>query len=266
MTSDLPTDLAAAGAAGFGYVEVWAAKMDDYLQQHSVADLAELFHQHKVRPASINSIEFITFRGENYSLIQARCQELSVLAEQLGCPYIVVVPSPTPSRETTWEQVKAESVRVLSDLATIAGSRGIGLAFEPLGFGWCSVRTLRAAWEIVAEVGRRDVGLVLDACHFYAAGSELSEIGLLDPAKLFIFHLDDVEDLPKEAITDARRLLPGIGVLPLGEICSRLSKIGFDGLVSVELFRPEYWSWPPGNLARAAGKVARQVLSPYFGE
>lgn len=264
MTSDLPTDLAAAGAAGFGYVEVWAAKMDAYLQQHSVEDLVQLFHRHDVHAASINSLEFITFRGDDYELVRARCRELSLLAEQLACPYLVVVPSPTPSRETTWDQVKAESVRVLNDLADIASARGVGLAFEPLGFGWCSVRTLRAAWEIVAAVGRSNVGLVLDACHFYGAGSQMEEIGLIDPAKLFIFHLDDVEDLPKEAITDARRLLPGIGVLPLGEICSRLSKIGFDGLVSVELFRPEYWGWPAGNLAMAARRTARQVLAPYF--
>jgi 2-keto-myo-inositol isomerase len=266
MTSDLPTDIAAAAEAGFRHLEIWAAKMDRYLEANSVSDLKELFRQHGVRPASINSIEFITFRDEAYETIRARGKELSQLAQTLGCPYIVVVPSPTPSRETTWEEIKAETVNTLRDLGTMAEAYGVGLAFEPLGFGWCSVRTARAAWEIVQTVARDNVGLVLDACHFYGGGSELSEIELIDPAKLFIFHLDDVEDLPKEAITDARRLLPGQGVLPLDDICARLKGIGFDGLCSVELFRPEYWSWPPVDLARQARQSARQVLAPYFQE
>ncbi len=266
MTSDLPTDIAAAGEAGFRHLEIWAAKMDRYLEANSVSDLNELFQQHGVRPASINSIEFITFRDKEYEAIRARSKELSQLAQALGCPYIVVVPSPTPSRQTTWEEIKAETVNTLHDLGTRAEAYGVSLAFEPLGFGWCSVRTARAAWEIVQAVERDNVGLVLDACHFYGGGSELSEIELIDPARLFIFHLDDVEDLPKEAITDARRLLPGEGVLPLDDVCSRLQGIGFDGLCSVELFRPEYWSWPPVDLARQARQNALRVLEPYFQE
>jgi 2-keto-myo-inositol isomerase len=75
-----------------------------------------------------------------------------------------------------------------------------------------------------------------------------------------------VEDLPKEAITDAKRLLPGEGVLPLAGICTGLTGIGFDGLCSVELFRPEYWSWPPVDLAHQARRSALQVLGPYFQE
>jgi 2-keto-myo-inositol isomerase len=266
MTSDLPTDIAAAAAAGFSYLEIWAAKMDRYLQSNSVRNLSDLFRQHNVWPASINSIEFITFRSEEYERIQARCEELSALAQNLGCPYLVVVPSPTPSHQTTWEEIKAETVRTLADLGTTAGNYGIGLAFEPLGFGWCSVRTVRAAWEIVQAVDRSNVGMVLDACHFYCSGSELREIEMLDPARLLIFHLNDVEDLPKEAITDARRLLPGQGIAPLAEICVRLKAIGFDNLCSVELFRPEYWEWPPADLAREARRSALQVLEPYFQE
>lgn len=266
MTSDLPTDIAAAAAAGFRYLEIWAAKLDRYLQSNSVRNLSELFWQHNVWPASINSIEFITFRSKEYKCIRSRCEELSGLAQSLSCPYIVVVPSPTPSRQTTWEEIKAETVATLKDLGMVAGNYGIGLAFEPLGFSWCSVQTTRAAWEIVQAVDRDNVGMVLDVCHFYSGGSELREIEMLDSTRLFIFHLNDVEDLPKEAITDARRLLPGQGVLPLAEICTRLKAIGFDGLCSVELFRPEYWGWPPADLAREARRSALQVLEPYFQE
>jgi 2-keto-myo-inositol isomerase len=264
MTSDLPTDLLAASAAGFRYLEIWAAKADRFLKENSPEDLDTLFRKNSIKPASINSVEFITFRGPNYGGIQARTRELCALAQKLGCPSVVVVPSPTPTRETSWDEIRAESVRVLKDLGVIAAGFGVALAFEPLGFGWCSVRTARAGADIVQQVGMENVGQVLDACHFYGAGSQMDEIDRLDPRSIFIFHLDDVEDLPKEAITDARRLMPGTGALPLDDICRRMRKIGFDGLTSVELFRPEYWSMPAVEVAKEAHRTALAVLSPQF--
>ena len=115
-----------------------------------------------------------------------------------------------------------------------------------------------------AKVKRDNVGLVIDCAHVYGGGGLLSEIEALDPAKIYAFHLDDLEDGPKEAITDARRVLPGQGVVPLAEICSRLQGIGYDGPCSIELFRPEYWAWDPVELAVKARSAALEVLTPYF--
>jgi len=265
MKATLPEDIAAAAQAGFKALEIWAAKMDTYLATHSLDDLNALFTQHRIQPASINSIEFITFRSvDDYALIRARCHELCARADALGCDKIVVVPSPTPEGGASWEEIKAESVRVLHDLADIAAPFGVQLAFEFLGFGWCSVRTLAQCWEIVQAVNRPNVGLVIDTCHFYAGGSELSSIEVLDPEKLLIFHINDVEDRPREAIEDAHRLLPGEGVIPLDDILSRLQKIGFNGLCSIELFRPEYWQRDPAELAIAARAATIKVLGAYF--
>jgi 2-keto-myo-inositol isomerase len=265
MKAMLPEDIVAAGQAGFKALEIWAAKMDTYLANRSLDDLNALFTQHRVQPVSINSIEFITFRSANdYALIKARCQELCARADALGCDKIVVVPSPTPERGTSWEEIKAESVRVLHDLADIAAPFGVQLAYEFLGFGWCSVRTLAQCWDIVQAVNRPDVGLVIDTCHFYAGGSELASIEAVDPEKLLIFHINDVEERPKETIEDAHRLLPGEGVIPLGDILSRLHQIGFDGLCSIELFRPEYWERDAAELATAARAATMNVLAPYF--
>ncbi len=265
MPQDLETDVAVTAAAGFRALEVWAAKVDRYLADHTPAELNALFVNAGVRPLTINSIEFIAFRPtDEYAAIRARCRELSHIARAIGCPTVVVVPSPTPDRNLPWAEVKAEYVRVLRDLAAIAGEYDVRLSFEFLGFGWCSVRTPRAAAEIVAATDRANVGLTVDAAHFYAGGGLLEELEALDPARIFAFHLDDVEDTPKEAITDATRVLPGTGVVPLDEICRRLQSIGYDGPCSIELFRPEYWAWDPHELAAKARAAALRVLTPYF--
>jgi 2-keto-myo-inositol isomerase len=266
MKATLPQDIAAAGAAGFKALEIWAAKMDAYLETHSVEELKALFDQAGVRPASINSIEFITFRPpEEYAAIQARCRQLCELAQGLGCDRIVVVPSPTPTG-VGWDEIKEESVRVLRELSDVAYTcaYNVQLAFEFLGFAWCSVRTLAQCWEIVQETQRGNVGLVIDTCHFYAGGSALSTIEQVSPGKVLIFHINDVEERPRETIEDAHRLLPGEGVIPLDDVLARLHKIGFDGLCSVELFRPAYWERDPEELAAAARAATLKVVGKYF--
>lgn len=264
MTSDLKTDVMASAHAGFSALELWAAKVDRFLADHTLSDLKALLAENDVLPMTMNSIEFIAFRGDEYTLVRGRCRELSEIAQEIDCPTVVVVPSPTPSRDTPWADIVDEHVRVLRDLSGIAGEYGVKLAFEFLGFGWCSVRTPRGAWEIVRETDRDNVGMVLDAAHFYTGGGLLSEIDVLDPDRVFAFHLDDLEDSPKEAVTDATRLIPGRGVIPLDEICSRLAGTGYDGPCSVELFRPEYWEWQPEELAVQVREAALDVLSRHF--
>jgi 2-keto-myo-inositol isomerase len=265
MPCDLETDIAITTAAGFKALEVWAAKVDRYLAAHSLAELQALFANAGIAPLTINSIEFIAFRPpDEYAAIRTRCRELSRLAQAIRCPTVVVVPSPTPNRNLPWADAVAEYVRVLRDLGEIAAEFGIRLSFEFLGFGWCSVRTPRAAFEIVQATDRPNVGMTVDAAHFFGGGGLLDELAALDPARIFAFHLDDLEDTPKEAITDATRVLPGLGVVPLDAICARLKTAGYDGPCSIELFRPEYWAWDPYKLAVAAREAAVRVLSPYF--
>lgn len=264
MTSDLETDIAVSAQAGFRALEVWVAKMDHYLAVHSLADLKALFTAHDVLPLAINSIEFIAFRGSEYAVVQARLHELGRVAQAIGCPTVVVVPSPLPARDMPWADVVAEYVWVLRDLSDIARLYDVRLSFEFLGFGWCSVRTPRAAFEIIQKCERDNVGMTVDAAHFFTGGGLLGELDRLDPERIFAFHLDDLEDTPKEAVSDATRLLPGLGVVPLDEICAHLKGIGYDGSCSVELFRPEYWDWDPRRLASESRAAAVRVLSPYF--
>jgi len=264
MTSALETDIAISRRAGFKALEVWASKLDDYLAVHTLDELGDLFGANGIQPITINSIEFIAFRGGEYPAIQARLHALGKIAQAIGCPAVVVVPSPLPDRTMPWTDVVKEYVRVLRDLAGIANGYGLRLSFEFLGFGWCSVRTPRAAAQIIREADRQNIGLTLDAAHFYCGGGLMDELDQLDPSRVFAFHLDDLEDLPREAILDSHRLFPGLGVVPLDEICRRLKGIGYDGPCSIELFRPEYWGWDPHQVALQARQSALEILSPYF--
>lgn len=261
MNADLATDVRAAAAAGFDYVEIWAAKLREFLKTNSASDLKRLFAESGVKPLSINSVEHITFSdAPAYAQIRTECEEFVSIAEAIACPYIVVVPGRFPPGGLSSYEVIEESVRVLRELASIAERHGVALAFEFLGQKDCSVQTLELADEIVQKVNRRNIGLVLDSFHFYVGGSTIRMIDALDPKRLFIFHINDAEDLPLDQLTDAHRLLPGLGILKLKEIIEALRGIGYEGVASVEIFRPEYWERDPFELAREAKAATEKVV------
>jgi 2-keto-myo-inositol isomerase len=266
MRADLLTDIKAARAAGFDYVEIWASKLRDFLRTRSPASLSEHFQTNNIQPLSINSIEHITFRdAKDYELIQQQCEELSLIAAQINCPFIVVVPGRTPPSGAGRTEVIGESVRVLSELCDIAAEHDVALAFEFLGQTDCSVQTLDLAHEIVRAANRTNLGLVIDSFHFYAGDSSIQMIEALDPNLLYVFHINDAEDRPREELNDSHRLLPGLGILPLRTMISAFGRIGYDRVASVEIFRPEYWEMDPFELAKQAKQATEQVLSVNLG-
>jgi 2-keto-myo-inositol isomerase len=260
MRADLETDIRAASEAGFDYLEIWAAKLRKFLASKTTAELRALFEEHRLKPYSINSIEHVTFRERAaHQRLLGECEELCRVAQALDCPYIVVVPGPLPEGKSRSDVIE-ESARVLDELGRMAESFKVSLAFEFLGQPRCSVQTLELAGEIVKETARANVGLVIDSFHFYAGGSSLESLEALDRDRLFIFHINDAEDRPREELQDSHRLLPGLGILPLREMTGALRHIGYDRAISVEIFRPEYWERDPFELARAAHESAWAVI------
>lgn len=260
MHADLETDIKAASAAGYELIEIWASKLREYLKTNKSSDLEKLLAENNLEPYSINSIEHITFRSQDdYNKIKSECEELSKIAGEINCPYVVVVPGKLPEKATK-EEIVEESVKVLNELGDIAEKYNVSLAFEFLGQSDCSVQTLDLCNEIVEKVDRKNIGNVLDTFHFYAGNSSFEAIENMNPDKLFIFHINDAEDLAKEQLTDAHRLYPGEGILPIKEIKAKFDQIGYDKMVSIEIFRPEYWNQDPFEVAKKAKSATMKVL------
>ena len=260
MKADLPTDIRIASQAGYDLIEIWAKKMEAYLSDHNLDDVRKLLEKACIKPLAINSVEFITFNSPwektNTMNLISRYAEI---ADRLGCPYVVVVPSPRP-KDATDKEVQDESVSMLTEISDRFKGHKVRFAFEFLGFRWCSVSTLKEVDKIVKAVNRKNIGMVLDTFHFYAGGSSVDTIRNVDKEKLFIFHINDAERLPREELQDAHRLYPGEGVIPLKEIVSGLKGIGYDGPVSLEMFRPEYWVRPPEEVARRGIEAIRKLI------
>jgi 2-keto-myo-inositol isomerase len=249
MPYDIESEVPAIAAAGFEWIELRTPELRDFLATRSPADLKRLLDEHGLRVGSINALEFVSFRGDGYAAVREDAREQFEWAAALDCDCVIAVPSPTPSWQTTWDEVVAESAAVMADLASLAAPLGITVGFEPLGFGWCSVRTVGGASEILNAVEAENVGLVIDLFHFELGGSRLEDLDAIAGDRIPIVHVDDLVRRVPEAATDADRLFPGDGDIPVGAILARLRERGFDGLVSLELFTPEYWEWDVRRIA-----------------
>jgi len=258
MTSPLADDVEIAAEAKFTALEVWAGKLDTYLQTRTLEDLAHKMRALGITPWCINSIEDITFRtGDGRRELLEQVERTAGIARTIGAPSIVVVPGRKPDGYNRNECI-ADAAAVLREMSDAAGD--ISLAFEFLGKPGCAVPTLDMAIEIVTQVGRPNVGMVIDVFHFYAGGSRLDDLARVPLDKLLVIHLNGCEDHPKPDLTDAHRLYPGEGVTPIDAILNALRARGYDGTASVEIFRPEYWEQDARTVARNSRASAAAVL------
>ncbi|WP_338826609.1 sugar phosphate isomerase/epimerase family protein [Neomoorella thermoacetica] len=261
--STLELDLELCNKYRYDLIEIRVDQLNSYLERHSLNDLIKFFNEHQIKPYSFNTLEFVTFRDAiNYKKIKDDLVYLCETGTKINCRNIVVVPSfDVPY---TKRQIKEETVRVLNDLADVAEKYHINLAFEFVGYPNCSVNTFEQAYEIVTAVNRENVGMVLDCFHFHSMNSKIEALKKADPNKIFIFHIDDAEDLPVGALRDNNRLWPGDGSIDLDLILKTLKEIGYDRMASVELFREEYWKWEPEKTIKVAKEKTEAVIKKYF--
>ena len=248
QTADLATDIRITGQAGYDVIELRDDKLDQFLAQGSLDDVRQMLREAGVAAWTINAISLIGVGGTARTV--ARCHELSRYAQAIECPWVLGVPGPTGGR--TDAQVMSDTVAAPREMANAAAEFGVSIAFEFMGFPWAAVRDVAGAWAIVQEADRPNLGIVVDTAHFYAGGSTLDSIREVDPQRLVVLHINDVEDVAKPDITDGHRLYPGEGVVPLQDILGAVRVTGWDGVLSVELFREEYWQLDPLTVAREA--------------
>lgn len=184
-------------------------------------------------------------------------ERLSVCRD-LKCPYLLIVP---PVKAGLPFEESLRSVREGLVLARdLAARSGVRIAFEFIGVPECPVNTPRLAGEAVE--GLPGIELILDGYHWFAGGDR--DLSRFPVERLAMVHLNDVPDLPLNELTDAHRLLPGEGVIPLVDLLRELAGRGYKGPFSVETFNRDHWREEPGAITRRAFAAAEKLLAAAF--
>lgn len=263
--STLAKDLELCEKHGYDFIEIRTMdKLPEYLETHSIEELASFFQNNHIKPLAFNALVFFNNRDEEgYKAIITEFKDMLEKAKVLGVPYIVAVPLVTEEKFLK-EDIQTSSVSVLTELSDLAEPYGVKIAVEFVGHPQCTVNTFGQAYEIVAAVNRDNVGLVFDCFHFHAMGSRIEDLQQADGSKIFILHMDDTENFPIGFLTDDDRVWPGEGAIDLDTLLSTLKEIGYDGAASVELFRPEYYKLDADEAIRTAKETTVREVSKYF--
>ncbi len=249
-------------ASRTGYLGV-DVRLDDAMKD-GLEPTRRLLAGLKLRPAFVNlPVEFrkddATFRAG-----LAKLEEAAPFAAAIGCPRMMTYLM--PSSNTPKDELRRLYKQRFTECANILARSHCRLGLEFLGplhlrrafpqeFIWKMPDMLAFAKECGPNVG-----LTLDAWHWYHAGGTVADILAAGAERIVVVHFDDSPNLPQDQIRDNQRLLPGNGIIDLVAFLHALDKIGYKDSLSIEVFSQQLKHMPPEESARLCLEAGRAVF------
>jgi sugar phosphate isomerase/epimerase len=152
------------------------------------------------------------------------------------------------------------AARVLAEHGCRLGLEFIGPKTARAGHKYPFVRTMEHMLEL-AEACGPNVGLLLDAWHWYTSLGTVDDIRALGAEQVVYVHINDAPaGIPVDAQKDNVRRLPGeTGVIDIKGFLGALRTIGYDGPVVPEPFMPELGKLPAEEAIRRAGEALKRI-------
>jgi sugar phosphate isomerase/epimerase len=116
--------------------------------------------------------------------------------------------------------------------------------------------------DLLAEIGRDNVGFLLDTWHWYTAQETVDDLLTLRGADVVLCHMNDAPaGVPVEQQVDNRRGLPcSTGVIDMKGFLGAMGRIGYDGPLVCEPFSQDLRGRPPEEvLAVVAASMKKAV-------
>jgi len=263
----LEKDLEYCEKYGFDYIELRGDCIKDYLTRHTLSDLSSWFQAHRLKPWAYNTLEFFNLRDPaGTKEIDDHVGFIIDVCRAIDMKMLITVPTFHIDRPLSVGEIREASVRRLNEIADRIAPYDIRISLEFCGVPACSINQFGTAYDVVTDCARDNVGITLDTYHFHAMDSHWEDLEKSDPKKIFAYHLNDSEDLPIGApyLLDDKRLWPEEGCLDHKKTCAILNKIGFDGVCTIEEFRPEYYEMTQEDNVRTAYEKARAFADKYY--
>jgi 2-keto-myo-inositol isomerase len=249
-----------AQKAGFPSIEFSWKTVVEAFRRGEVGDLARMVKAHDLTVCSINGPDSMSpVPGDEFEKLLLESKDVAAAARILECD--LLLPSACPVKDALpSDAVMGQAVEFVDRLAETCGE-DIRLGYEFVGLRSFGIKDLKTARELVRRVGRKNVGIVVDAFHMYLQKTPFSEVAEMEKRELFLVHVNDSQPGAIETLTDADRVYPGHGVMRLGELRSSLNDIGYRGFLCLELFNRSYWKDDPEVVAQ----TSRRSISDAFG-
>lgn len=250
-----------AADAGFKGVEISVHEVARLVEERGAEAVRALFDKAGIFPAGWGlPVEWRRDEDTWKADLQA-LPRLAAAAREIGCTRTSTWVMPG-SNDRPFQENYRFHVERFRPIARILEDHGCRLGLEFIG-----PKTLRDTQKypfiyrmadmlaLGAEIGP-NVGLLLDAWHWYTSGGTVDELRSLKAQQVVYVHVNDApEGVPVDQQVDNRRCLPGAtGVIDIRGFLQALKEIGYDGPVVPEPFgNPATWA---GDAMRAIWKAA----------
>ncbi|HIF6298884.1 TPA: bifunctional sugar phosphate isomerase/epimerase/4-hydroxyphenylpyruvate dioxygenase family protein [Klebsiella michiganensis] len=246
ISGTLPEKLHAIAAAGYQGVEIFENDLLYYTGtpadiRHLAADLGlkiTLFQP------------FRDFEGASRAQFAAnmeRARRKFALMHELGCDTLLLCSNVQPDCSADVELQVAD----LRALAALAEQERITIGYEALAWG-THVNRWHQAWARVKSVDSPALGIVLDSFHVLACGDTLAQLADVPLEKITFVQMADAPLMKMDILEWSRhfRCFPGQGQLPLVEFACDLTRRGYCGPWSLEIFNDSFRASPNGATAK----------------
>ncbi|HEX3314297.1 MAG TPA: sugar phosphate isomerase/epimerase family protein [Gemmataceae bacterium] len=248
-----------AARAGYQAIEPWINELERYVQQGgNLRDLARRIRDAGlVVPSAIGFMDWVVddeTRRRRGLEVARRAMDM---VQQIGGRRLAAPPVGATDQTDLNLMRAAERYRALLEV----GARiGVVPQCEVWGFSKALGR-LGECVMVAVETGHPQACVLADVYHLHKGGSGFAGLHLLSGDALQIFHMNDYPAEPgRDAITDAHRVYPGDGVAPLRQMIRDLRRVGFQGVLSLELFNRDYWRQDALAVARTGLDKMRTVV------
>lgn len=246
-----------AAQAGYQAIEPWIDEIDRYVAAGgSLPDLRKRLEDHNLSvEGAIGFFAWIVDdEQERKAALEEARRNMELLAA-IGGKRIAAPAFKATERNDMDLRLVAERYRALLD---VGYSLGVIPQVEVWGFSQ-TLQKLGEAAFVAIESGHPAACILPDVYHLYKGGSGYAGLNLLHPFAIPVFHVNDFPDVAPDKITDADRVYPGDGIAPWHEIIPDLLHIGFDGVLSLELFNADYYAQDPRLVARTGLEKMKAV-------
>lgn len=198
-----------------------------------------------------------------------KVREYAEVSKQIGCSrtstYILSFSDTLP-----WDRNRDFHVKRLRPAAQLLAEKGCLLGLEFLGpktirkgHRFDFIYTLGDMLKLCQDIGTGNVGLLLDAWHWYTSHGKVGEIEALGDGDVVDVHVNDApKGIPIDEQVDNVRAMPGeTGVIDIVGFLRALGKIGYTGPVMAEPFSKELEKLTDAEAARVTSESLRKIWS-----
>ena len=263
MHCNVKTEIRVAKETGYDGIELMVSKVLRYLDSgYRPESLLPLFEQYDIWPLCMNALQSIEVQepAKRQAMLM-EAERVCEAADIWGCPTIQLVPLLSLA-DKSWDEVRRLTANNIRDIADIGKHHGVRFQLELIAFS--PIHTLSQALEVINEVERDNVAMVIDFWHLYAGGgTKLSDVARLDKSNIYGVHFCDGKTNPEGSEWDElalRSYRPGEGQIPIQEWVDAVLSTGYDGTWSPELCSPPHWEWDLWDIARTCKKDMERYL------